>query len=599
MRKVKVYMYIGILTSLLLVGCNDSYLDRTPETSITEANFFKSDNDLELYSNQFYSYFYNNASCGVAMTDAPSDNAVNSNTTGEVYSLMSGSVTPENVGKWNWEDIRTVNFMIARAGNATGSKVNHYIGLARLTRALLYYNKVLTYSDVPWYSRDLQTTDNDLLYKTQDSRALVCDSIVADVDYAIQNMKTAADLGGNHTYLSKDVALAVKARICLQEASWRKYHPELKLNDADKFYEMSISACQQLMQMGYSLCSDYEGLFRNTSLVGNPEVILYEDYDRGLSLLWGYNDQFGGGNAGLSKDLFDSYLYINASGEAVPYTSIEGYNTKSITEGFENRDPRLKSTFLYPGWVRPSSDGQSYVQYLNSILGYQSIKWEPMYNNGNTIGYGPGNNCFGDVSKYRFGEILLIYAEAKAELGQLTQTDLDMTINKLRDRVGMPRASLSNWLGNIDPVLNAKYSNVNSSQKGAVLEIRRERRVELANEGFRVSDLYRWSMGKTFENQGKGLYVGTKLPVELDLTADGKPDIAVVSTQAEKDAYQAKGITAYIVGVDNFLVTDDGYLEPSDAKGRYTFKEPADYYTPISVQDIQLNPNLVQNPYWQ
>ena len=83
------------------------------------------------------------------------------------------------------------------------------------------------------------------------------------------------------------------------------------------------------------------------------------------------------------------------------------------------------------------------------------------------------------------------------------------------------------------------------------------------------------------------------------MTGDGKSDVAVVSSQAEKESYQAKGLTAYIVGIDNFLITADGYLEPADEKGRYTFKEPAYYYTPISIQDIQLNPNLVQNPYWK
>lgn len=596
MRKKFNYI-LGALAVTLLAGCNDSFLDRIPETEITEENFFKTADDLQLYSNQFYGYFYNSAPAGVSMRDVPSDNVVATNTTWTIYNYMSGAVTPENVSKWSWTDIRTVNFMIARTGNATGDNVNHYVGLARLTRALLYYGKVLAYSDVPWYSRDLQTNDDDLLYKTQDSRALVCDSIVADIDYAISNMKTASELG-DHTYLSKDVALAVKARLCLMEASWRKYHSELGLSDAERFYSMAISACEQLMQMGYSLYSDYEGIFRNTSLAGNPEVIFYQDYDRSLGLLWCYNDQFGGGNSGLSKDLFDTYLYIDSDGKAIPYTSVAGYNKKTVAEGFENRDPRLKSTFCYPGWIRPQSPSVPFVQYLTTYIGYPSRKWEPMFDNGNTNAYGTGNCCFGDVSKYRLGEIYLIYAEAKAELGELTQSDLDMTINKLRERVGMPSASLSDWLSNIDPVLSAKYPNVSSTQKGAVLEIRRERRIELAVEGFRNSDLYRWSMGTTFEDQGKGLYVGS-LPAEIDLTGDGEPDIAIVATDTEKAAYQEKGLTTYVAGVDNFLVTSDGYLEPADEKGRYTFKEPTYYYTPISVQDIQLNSNLVQNQFWK
>lgn len=596
---MKNYIYLCITVLLFLGNCNDGFLERIPETEISEANFFKTDNDLELYANQFYGYFYTSMS-STSMSDNPSDNVVCGNTTRPIFKYMSSGVTPENVSKWDWGDIRTVNFMIARANNATGANVKHYIGVARMTRALLYYNKMLLYSDVPWYSRDLQTTDNELLYKTQDSRAIVCDSILADLDYAIDNMKTTAQMGGNHTFLTKDVALALKARICLQEASWRKYHAELKLNDAHKFFTNAISACEQLMKLEYSLASDYEGIFRNTTLADNPEVIFFQDYDRGLSLLWGYNDFFSGDNYGLSKDLFDSYLYLDKGGKAIPFTSVSGYNTMTIQKAFENRDPRLKSTFMYPGWHRPSSEeAQPHVQYINTVQGYHSIKWEPMRNNGNTIGYGPGNVCFGDVSKYRFGEILLIYAEAKAELGELTQSDLDISINKLRVRSGMPRAELSDWLSHVDPVLSAKYPNVASSQKGAILEIRRERRIELACEGFRYDDLFRWAMGKTFENQGKGIYIGTSLPAEIDLTGDGIPDVAVVTTEAEKNGYQNTSIAAYIVKVDNFSVSADGYLEPADEKGIYSFVEPTYYYTPISVQDIQINPNLKQNPHWK
>jgi len=591
----KILYIIFAFSSLFITSCNDSFLDRVPETSITEANFFKSDADLELYSNNFYSFYY--PSTIAIMNDSPSDNVVCNNTTDGIYRYMSGAISSENIGQWNWNDIRQVNFMIARTKNVTGENTNHYIGFARLTRALLYYNKVLAYSDVPWYGCDLQTTDEDLLYKTQDSRSLVCDSILADLDFSIDNMKSAKDMG-NHTAISKDAALAIKARICLQEASWRKYHPEIALNDAGRFYQEAIDACEKLMEMGYSLNGDYKGIFRNTSLSDNKEIILYRDYDRNYSLLWGYNDNFAGGNGGLSKDLFDTYLRINTDGSTVPYTSVEGYATKPLAESFENRDPRLKSTFWYPGWHRPTNDDIPYIPYINSVLGFQSIKWEPMSGNGNTIGYGPGDVCFGDVSLYRFGEILLIYAEAKAELGQLTQLDLDKSINLLRDRAGMPRAELAAWQANIDPILAAKYPNVSGTQTGAILEVRRERRVELAVEGFRKSDLFRWALGKEFENQGKGLYVGTRLPVEFDVTNDNLPDLAVVTSQTEKDACQAKGITAYIVETDNFKVTTDGHLEPIDEKGQYTFSTKY-YYTPISVQDIQINPNLKQNSNWK
>ena len=83
-------------------------------------------------------------------------------------------------------------FLSARAPQATGNEadINHFIGLGRLYRAKEYYGKVQSYSDVPWYSKDLQTTDTEELYKTQDPRALVVDSIMADLDFAVKNMRT-------------------------------------------------------------------------------------------------------------------------------------------------------------------------------------------------------------------------------------------------------------------------------------------------------------------------------------------------------------------------------------------------------------------------
>lgn len=593
----KIYLTIFVLTGLWLTSCNDSFLDQIPETQITEANFFKTDADLELYSNDFYTFYYAGTDSYAAMSDSPSDNVVCGNTTDAIYNYMSGATNANNVGKWDWSSIRQVNFMIARQGRATGIKANHYRGFARLTRALLYYNMTVAYSDIPWYSRDLRTDDRELLYKTQDSRALVVDSIMADLDYAIANMKTAKELG-DHVHVSKDAALAIKARICLQEAAWRKYHPELGLSDANKFYQEAIAVCEQLMSMGYSLTPDYAGIFCNVSLATNSETILYRDYDRGLGIMWWYSGGFSGGNYGLSKDLFDSYLYLKGNGTTMPYTSVSGYKTKSYSEGFEHRDPRLKMTFIYPGWRRPSSDTTPFVQTINTTQGYHCLKWEPMYNLGNVSGYGSGSTCFGDISLYRFAETLLIFAEAKAELGLLTQTDLDNTVNKLRARVGMPAVQLADWATNVDPVLEAKYPNVNSAQKGAVLEIRRERRIELAQEGFRKNDLFRWAVGTILENQGKGIYVGTTFPAEIDLTGDGEPDVAVVSNQADKEIETAKGLSAYMIGTDGFKVSEDGFIEPADAKGIYTFKT-AYYYTPVSTQDITVNPNLKQNPNWK
>lgn len=266
-----------------LTGCNDSFMDRYPETSITEESFFKTVNDLEIYTNNMYGYL------GGSYWDAVSDNMLYTESS-STYKLLGGTINPETVGQWNWSSIRNVNFMLARTGNVTGdpAEINHFIGLARMYRAKLYYDKVQSYSDVPWYSRDLQTSDIDLLYKTQDPRSLVVDSIMQDLDFAIANMKTT----NSKTKVGRDVALALKARIALNEATFRKYHKELELNDADRFFEEAISAAEQLMGGTYSLSMEdvddmgtYGSLFCNLDLSKNSEIMLMTDYDKDLGIM--------------------------------------------------------------------------------------------------------------------------------------------------------------------------------------------------------------------------------------------------------------------------------------------------------------------------
>ncbi len=594
--KNRLLISIAAFIVLIGTGCNDNFLDRFPETSITEENFFQTASDLELYSNQFYEYYmYGGAHFMDFIGDYPSDNIVSAATTSTLHQMMSGGITPTNVEQWDWSKIRTVNFMIARAGKAAGDGVEHYIGLARLTRAnLYYYEKVLNYSDVPWYSRDLQTTDEELLYKTQDPRALVVDSVIADLEYAANVMKSNPD----RTLLSKEAALAYLARTALFEASWRKYHSELGLNDAEVYYQKTIAACEELMNSGsFSLYPDYAGIFRNDDLKGNPEMIFYQDYNLGdPNLIW-WNAEWD--HRGMfSRDLMESYLYVDGD-KAVPYTSVEGYETKDFDAYYRNRDPRLVASFWTPGYQRFGQPNAAIPDLLKG--GYAIKKFEAT--SSNQSGWGSSAKCFADQPILRYAEVLLNYAEAKAELGILTQADLDKSVNLLRDRAGMPRASLADWKSNVDPVLSDKYPNIQSSQKGAVLEIRRERRVELVDEGFRLKDLMRWGLGAYLEKMQEGLYFpgfGT-----YDLNANGEPDVLIIENIADKDKYadllNQYSISVYALSDGNITLTEGtkGYIKPAGKDGVFKFKAPQYYYMPVSEQDMLVNPNLTQNKNWK
>lgn len=584
---------IGFVTLCILGGCNDSFMDKIPETSITEEKFFNTPSDLEIYTNGMYGYIGSN------YWDVASDNVIY-NEDNYIYKKMRNEVNPDNSGTWSWGSIRNVNFMLARADRVQGDAVDidHYVGLARMFRAKLYYDKVFDYSDVPWYSRDLLETDTDLLFKPQDPRAQVVDSVMADLEYAVTHMKD----GTSRTRWFRNGALAIQARIALREGTFRKYHPELELNDGDRFLKIAVEACRKIMDSGeYELATApagnidaYEALFCSQDLGGNKEMIIYEAYSQELGRRHGAGARFDW-TTGLSRDLMEDYLVIE-DGKTKTFQEVPGYDTKSFLEVFENRDPRLRQTFMPPGFIR--ADNTKPHRQKISLGGYPQVKFSPR-----TSDQIPWDMAYTDLPLIRYAEVLLMYAEAKAELGELTQDDLDQTINLLRDRVGMPRASLGEWLAKIDPVQAGRYPNVGSSQKGAILEIRRERRIELACEGFRFNDLMRWGAGKLMESVPEGIYIN-ELGL-FDITGDGDPDYALVATRADADAIpqdikEKYQLTVEILEGNTFQLTEGnkGYIRMIASVGKWNFIEPKYYYDPISTKDIVLNKNLVQNKYW-
>lgn len=592
--KTNKFILLGI-TSLLFVSCNDSFLERYPESSISEKNFFKSVADLEIYTNGLYNW-------GASYDDNVSDNVIYSESNSE-FDKMRGELTPDKAGQWNWGTIRSINFFLSRAQQASGNKVeiNHFIGLGKLYRAKAYYSKVQSYSDVPWYSGDLQTTDTEELYKTQDPRALVVDSIMKDLEYAVKYMQD----GDSKTKIYKSVALAEQARIALNEGTFRKYHPELELNDGDRFLEIAIEATQTLMEnYSYSISNAssgtmpaYRALFSSYDLSTNPEIILYADYDKAVGRTHGAGSLLNYNNS-ISRSLMEDYLVIK-DGKAVPFHTISNYDKMTILEIFKDRDPRMAETIMEPGYIKDGSK-KAYRQNME-LGGYGQIKFcrELSYDQWEW------GKAYNDLPIIRYATILLINAEAKAELGILTQTDVDNTINQLRRRVGMPDVKLDEWLENPDPVQMARYSNIQSSQSGAVAEIRRERRIELACEGVRFDDLMRWGCGKLMEVAPEGAYIpGYGL---YDITGDGIPDVGFFATKEEADAAistlpEGAEITTYLFNADSTVSLtegDKGHIRRVSQVNAWEWIEPKYYYTPLSTTDLNVNKNLKQNKYWE
>mgnify|MGYP001086719387 FL=1 len=578
-------------TLLLASSCNDSFMDRQPHTEIGVDSYFNTERDLQMYcyglvNTPGYSY---------DSDEGTDDQATTSNV--EVKNIML-SPNPTSVtinAGWDWERLYDINFFLANCdrANVTPDVLAHYQGVARFYRAEFYMDKVKTYSDVPWYDKVLTTDDPDL-YKARDSRDYVVGKIFEDYRFAAEHVQADQPQGA----VNKWIVLSMMARHALYEGTYRKYHDELNLQQtAADYLRMAADAAWQVMQEGgFSIYNtghpyeDYSTLFNSPDLTTNPEMIQAHYYENDVAEngFWAY--MFGNYIPCPTKDLVQAYLMKDGS----YYSSQPDYRTRQFVDEFKDRDPRIYQTLAYPGWelvntMTYATGAGIYVQELNkNFSGYHQIKG---FINNKDENYYVGI----DFPVIRYAEVLLTYAEVKAELGELTQDVLDQTVNLLRDRAGMPHLQMN---PPVDPVMAEAFPGVGST----LLEIRRERRVELAFEGFRFDDLMRWHAGKLLEHEPEGLYFPSL--GKFDLTGDGIEDICLIpssqSIPAEEDK-ETNALGEKLVYYRAGTIDDQNatvYLSDGDhgtiqtIKDMGTFQEPKFYYRPIPRHEMDLNPNL-------
>lgn len=578
------------LTGILLLSACSKSLDLEPLSQISPNNSFATENELRLYTLSFYdsilpqSDYEDNGF--TSLYGETSDNIVlNSNDD----KITGKRTVPVSGGGWNWTSLRNVNYFLQnyRRGGISSSISNRYVGVAKFFRAYFYANMVARYGDVPWYSEPIEAKDEAALSKGRDSRTLVMDSVLNDIDFAIANLPAGQSPGE----VNKWTAMALKSRLCLYEGTFRKYHPEFNLPDADRFLQTAATVSEQLIDQGtysiYSTTADkaYGDLFHSLSVIPS-EVILARQYSSGLQIFHNVNyytvsPSFG--KPGLEKKLVNSYLMKDGS----RFTDQPGYATMSFLDETKNRDPRLAQTIRTPGYKRVDGATVLAPSYSGTVTGYQLTKFvTAAVNDANGKSPTP-------LPIFRFAEVLLNFAEAKAELGTLSQADLDKSIRRLRDRVAMPAMNMASANTAPDPYLSAAYTHVNGINKGIILEIRRERRIELVMEGFRWNDLMRWKEGHLLSQQFKGVYFpGTG---NYDLDGDGNVDLVLYSTTqpAIPNAQFLKIGTD--VSLENGVSGGNIVVNPNTAK---QFNEDRDYLYPLPTQDLLLNNKLKQNPNW-
>ncbi|WP_281225901.1 RagB/SusD family nutrient uptake outer membrane protein [Flavobacterium aquiphilum] len=589
---MKKLIYMGLIGGLTLglFSCQDDFIDLKPQDTFTDATYFQRAADFKAYTTDFYSQLmgwrspyggnevYNHM-------DFSSDLSVYYNFQSDVGRGTIGTVTSDV--RWNnpYNWIRKTNILLSKEAGYPGNKneITQYISEAYFFRANAYYSLLKTFGGVPIVTSVLDT-DSPEVTGPRNSRYEVVTQILSDLDKAIANLPLESAIAATDKgRISKWAAKALKAEVELYEATWRKYNGTSTdfsgsggpaSDQVATFLTDAIALSKEIMDNGgYSLWNNnntagminesYYYLFSLEDAGSNPggftkasnnEFILYGVYD--VTLRTGnQNVSLTLTNALSSRKMMDMFLCTDG---LPPSKSplFQGYH--AVGDEYKNRDLRL---FGYSG-VTPTAP----AGLTAGIAGYANRKYV-------AYKYGTYRNALQESANYpiiRLAEVYLIYAEALFEKdGAISDADLNASINKLRARAGV--AALTNSL-------------VASNSLSMRDEIRRERTLELYREGFRYDDLKRWGIAEAELNQSTcGQVVGDASYVTPYRDATG------TATASYKPA-------TYIWG-EEVVNTAKGPLKcvVLDGKSNKVFSKK-NYLWPIPTGQINLNPNLKQNP---
>jgi hypothetical protein len=474
---IRIYSLFFII--LVLAGCKKDFLEKLPLDDISDDTYWTNENNVRTFAWGFYPAYFEGYGSGFTAGRYYNGQALNDDFAPS-NPVQFAKNAPTTGGGWTFTWVRKANLFIDRVQKVPMGEeaIKHWTGIGRFFRAMEYHDLVKRFGDVQWYDKELSETSSEL-YKPRDSRTLVVDNILADLKYASENVRL--DDGNNGLAVNKYVVLAFMSRVMLYHGTYFKYH-NLGAAKAQEYLEAAKWAAGEVINSGkYTITDNYRTVFNSLDLAGKKEVILYRRYETGLIMHSLHSNVNTEGQTGASKDAIESYL----ANDGLPIKISTKYKgDKTITDVMTDRDPRLKETFateirLSGGPKPPSSSGYVLHKFFN-----EAIKDLPE---------GKSNTNTTDAPIIRLGEVLLNYAEAAAELGTLTQVDVDKTINALRSRPGFTMAKLQ-VIGN-EPAVNGTVYNDperDPSVPSLIWEIRRERRVELMMEGFRLDDLKRW-----------------------------------------------------------------------------------------------------------
>ena len=600
---------LAVAVILTGVSC-EKFLTADPIDKVDAGKFFSNETELELYANGMMNNYTPDALEVGIEGDRYCDFVCTK--TSQDYN-RPGVWGSNKQGGWDissWRNIRRANIMLDRMVNSKGriseSLYNHYEGVGRFWRAYFHYAKMQTFGNIPWIDHALDISEEAILQAPRTDREELFHYMLEDMNFACKEMLTK----GYERVINRNVALAFKARACLYEGTFRKYHKvnpsteqpwSNKYETAEDILKECVSACEELMQAGFSLTKGnpddtangcFAKIWRNPDLTTSKEAIWIREYSTELAVMHELTWRFNSGTYDQQPAPTKTYINMFLKLDGTPIET----DKVSLTEEFNNRDYRLINTVNHEGRTYKTIGGDVMKKPANmssyTYTGYNFIKWS-MEREEN---FSKGRNE-NHIPIFRYAEVLLNYAEAKVELGNgtISQDDWNKTIGALRERAGVQNV----YPTVADPWLANYYSCSPIALTPAQLEIRRERVCEMGLEHLRLEDLYRWHCGnlvvdRDSNNTGwKGIWV-TKEEAENGLKFNGYT--YTFPTNGDKPATGMGFAISNKTSDQNYSFSegDHGYII-------YNYKlewNDRMYVHPIPDSATTLNENLGQNPHW-
>lgn len=561
MKNITKYIIYLCAAAGFSTSCNNAFLDRYPQDQLTDDNFWKTEEHLSSVTATFTSSMVGKD--WLNRTEAMAESAPWA--VSQAYRTIGGgnfnteTSQINSIWKVAYSCIGRCNYFLNNYERAQAVKKevrDRYAAEAIFYRTFNYWILTSYFGDVPYIEEELNIDSPDV-YRARDKREYVVSEITKSLENCYKALPEYIPAASKEFgRISQAAALTLLSRIYLYNEMW----------------EQAADAASRAMQLPYyglyktgDTENDYANLFnykgRASRNSENHEVILAYifNYDLGEASRTSHN---------LSRECWvpnDYARFVPTKSMIECYLTKEGkiWNPKSCNsyeDIFKDRDPRMTQSILAPGtpWEGGASGDKlnqdpsvfTYPLLTNNKKGCMTYTGYYMrkYVEPSTVKFvGHDDN---DIIMFRYAEILLNYAEAKAQLNTLTQPDLDKTINALRDRVGMTHLELG------------------AIPEGSDLltEIRRERRVELFFEGHRYFDIIRWKQGELLAENLLGV---NKRWIDWD-----RVTISASNLTWETDA------------------TGEEYLLLE--KGR-RFENPKNYLLPIPFAQTELNPNLKPN----